>query len=175
MDKCEGLNMGGVSILRAWRAGLLPDLIHRYGYEDAMKCADGFHVYRSAVHNLIVTSGKVMVGNMLRDTAGYDTGLTYHAIGTGSTAPAIANTTLTTEAARKVWTNKSQTIATVTFSVFYTAAQCTYNIKECGIFGHSTAGATANSGILFSHYLQAYDNSAGSFDLTFDYVLTIGV
>ena len=174
MKQKEGLNIGGISILRAWKAGLLPDLIHRYGYEEAMKCADGFHVYRSEVHNLIVTSGKVLVGNILRDLAGYDTGLTYHAIGTGSTTPVIADTTLTTETARKMWTNKSQTINTVTYSVFYTAAQCTYNIAEAGIFGHSTASATLDSGTLFSHYLQDYDNSGGVYDLTFDYILTIG-
>ncbi len=124
--------------------------------------------------NLIVSAGKALVGDMLKDTAGYDTGLTYQAIGTNNTAPALGNTTLTAEAARKAITSKSRVANVVTYSTFFTAGESTYNIKEAGIFGHSTASVTPDSGILFSHWLAAFDNSGGLYDLTFDYVLTIG-
>lgn len=123
--------------------------------------------------NLIVTTGKQLVGDMLKDETGYDTGLTYQAIGTSKKAPAAADTTLTAEAARKAITSKTRSGSEVTFSTFMTAAECTYNIAEAGVFGHSTASGTGDSGVLFSHYLVAFNNSGGSYDLTFDYVLTI--
>jgi hypothetical protein len=124
-------------------------------------------------NNLRVTVGKQLLGDMLIDVSGYDTGLTYQAIGTGTTAVAITDTQLTTESARKIITSRTRSGLVLTFSTFFTAAQATYNIKEAGIFGHSTASGTANSGILFSHWLVTFDNSGGLYDLTFDYVLTI--
>ena len=125
-------------------------------------------------NNLIVTVGKNLVGDMLIDTAGYDTGLTYHAIGSDNTAVAAGDTTLTVEEARKVITSKTRVLNEITLSTFYTAAESTYAIEEAGIFGHSTATGAADSGVLFSHYLVSFDNSGGLYDLTFTYVLTIG-
>jgi len=124
--------------------------------------------------NLIVTVGKNLVGDMLIDVAGYDTGLTYQAIGTDSTAPVVGDTTLGTESSRKAITAKSRLVNVITLSTFFTAAECTAAIEEAGVFGHSTAGAGADSGVLFSHWLVSFDNSGGVYDLTFDYVLTIG-
>lgn len=124
--------------------------------------------------NLIVSVGKYLVGDMLIDVAGFDTGLTYQAIGTNDTAVNVADTILTTEVARKAVTFKSRLLNVITYSTFFTAGESTFNIKEAGIFGHSTATATLNTPILFSHWLVAFDNSAGTFDLSFSYVLTIG-
>ena len=124
--------------------------------------------------NLIVTVGKQLVGDMMIDVAGYDTGLTYHAIGTTATAPVIADTTLTAEAARKAVTAKSRLVNVITYSTFFTAAESTFAILESGIFGHSTASAAADSGILFSHYLVSFDNSGGLYDITMTYVCTLG-
>jgi len=124
--------------------------------------------------NIICTVGKYLIGDMLIDKDGYDTGLTYCAIGTGTTTPTATDTQLTTEAARKAITSKSRSGKEITLSTFFTAAQSSYNIKEAGIFGHSTAGTGANSGIIFNHFLSAYDNSAGNYDLTFDVIITIG-
>ena len=125
-------------------------------------------------HNLIVTVGKSLMGDMLIDEAGYDTGLTYQAIGSDNTAPAIGDTVLAVEEARKAITSKSRATNEITYSTFFTAAESTYAIEEAGIFGHSTAGAGADSGVLFSHWLVSFDNSGGLYDITIDYVLTIG-
>jgi hypothetical protein len=126
-------------------------------------------------HNLIVSTGKYMVGDMLIDTsAQYDTGITYHSIGTSDTAPAITDTQLTAEVARMALTTKTRSGGAITLTVFYTAAQSTYNIKEAGLHGTSTASGTANSGVMFSHYLVSFDNSGGLYDLTYQYILTIG-
>ena len=129
-------------------------------------------------HNLIVTVGKNQIGDMLIDTAGYDTGLTYCALGADNTAPAITDTQLVDEgggaAMRKTITSRSRAVNEITLSTFFTAAQSTINLKEAGIFGHSTAGAGENSGIMFSRWLVSFDNSGPTHDITIDYVLTIG-
>jgi hypothetical protein len=124
--------------------------------------------------NLIASVGKALVGDMLIDVGGYDTGLTYCAIGSDATAPAVGDTTLTVEEARKAVTSKTRLANVITLATFFTAGESTYNIQEAGMFGHSTATAAVDSGILFSHWLVAFDNSLGAWDLTFSYVLTIG-
>lgn len=126
-------------------------------------------------HNIIVTVGKHFIGDMLIDLdADHNTGLTYCAIGSDNTTPVIGDTTLTVEEARKAITSKSRSGKGITLSTFFTAGESTYNIKEAGIFGHASATGSVDTGKLLAHWLVAYDNSGGNYDLTFDYVLTIG-
>ena len=125
--------------------------------------------------NLIVTVGKQYVADMLIDKdAAHDVGLTHQAIGTSATAPALNDTQLGAEAARKALTSKSRVGIEITLSTFFTAAESSYNIKEAGVFGHASASLTANTGKLLSRWLVSYDNSAGNYDLTFDWIGTIG-
>ncbi len=167
------LSVQGISTMRALPRGLvsrflasgvpLPEAIARLA-----PCA----VFTSRVHNLVVDSGKALVADLILDVESI--GLTYHAIGTGSAAPNVGNTALGTESNRKTWTSKIRTGPVITLTEFYLAAESTFNIQECGVFGGASASATPGSGKLFSRYLQAYDNSAGLVDLTFEYELTIG-
>ncbi len=120
-------------------------------------------------NNLIVTIGKVLLCRMLIDEATYDVGFTHCAIGDDATpAPAVGDTILNNERNRLTITSKTRVNNELTLSTFFTAAQSTYAIEEAGIFGH-TAGA-----ILFSHWLVSFNNAGGLWDLTFDYVLTVG-
>lgn len=151
----------GRSTIRAYPAGSLSD------YPD--KSIEP--IYEQTVSNLIVTSGKAMIAEALRD--GGDIELTYHAIGTSATVPALTDIALGTEAARKAWTTRVRTGTKVLYEVFYLASEATFNIAEAGVFGGPLAGAGAGTGTLFSHYLQPYDNSAGSFDITFEYELEV--
>jgi len=169
------LELSGRSILRVWEPGAIQAFMLRgMTMAQAQKAAfdRGYLLEEHHVENLVVTVGKGMVAAWAIDDE--TTGLTYHAIGTSATAPVIGNTALGTESARKIFTYRGYTGNIVTLSVFYTAAESTYNIKEAGVFGGAAASATAGSGTLFSHYLQSYDNSGGLKDLTFDYELTIG-
>ncbi len=130
-------------------------------------------------HNLIVTVGKNFVGDMLIDAgAQWDTGLTWCALGSDNTAPAIGQTELVNEgggaAMRKAITSKTSVVNEITLSTFFTAVQSTLAIEEAGIFGSSTAGAAENSGIMFSRWLVSFDNTGALYDVTIDYVLTIG-
>ncbi len=130
-------------------------------------------------HNLVMTVGKNMVGDMLIDAAAqWDTGLTYCALGTDNTAPVVGNTQLGDEgggaAMRKTITSKTRVVNEITLSTFFTAAQSTLAIEEAAIFGSSTAGAGENSGVMFSRWLASFDNSGALYDVTLDYVLSIG-
>ena len=130
-------------------------------------------IYQDEGHNIIVTDGLEFVVDMLIDaSAVYDTGLSYCAEGTDNTAVTAAATDLGTEAARKSITSRSRSGVEGTFSTFFTAAEADDNIKEAGLFGGTGATAAADSGVMFSHWLVAYDNSGATVDITFDYVLT---
>jgi len=150
------IQLKGRSTIRAYPAGA--------GFQ-------GVPVYEQTVDNLVVTAGKTLVADFLLSLAG-EIGLTFHAIGTDGTAPVIGDTTLGAEAARKAWTAKGRSGTVITYEVFYLASEATFSIAEAGVFGKD-ASATPDSGVLFSHYLQAYDNSAGLVDLTFEYILEV--
>ncbi len=127
-------------------------------------------------HNLIVTAGKTLVAQFLAEESGYDIGLTYLAIGTGVTAPALTDAGLTTETARKAIATPVYRVANrLQFKAYFPSADCNVFVKEIGLFGHSTAGAGAGTGVLFNHALLSKDNSGGSpVDLTFYVVISIG-
>ncbi len=161
IKKREGLELYGRWVLTA----------RHKGTDKIFKVLEG--------HNLIVTVGKTLVGNMLIDLAAqWDTGITYCALGADNTAPAIGQTQLVDEgggaAMRKTITSKTIVVNEITLSTFFTAAQSTLAIEEAGMFGSSTAGAAENSGILFSRWLVSINNAGATSDITIDYVLTIG-
>lgn len=124
--------------------------------------------------NIICNEGLYLIAAFSRDEhANFDTGITYCEIGTGTTAPAAGDETLTTYHGRLAVTSNSRNNYVVTFSTFFTAAQATANIKEAGMWGSALATASQATGFLFSHFLVAFDNSAGAYDCTISYVLTI--
>lgn len=123
--------------------------------------------------NLVVTSGLELIAKMLVDTSGFDTGLTYCAVGTGTTAVDTAQTTLITETSRKAITLKDRATSTIYLFTSFLSTEANVYIKEIGIFGHSTASGTANSGVMFSRALLSYDNSGGSpRDISIEWTVT---
>ena len=169
-----GITLKGKSTLRAIERGVirywmdkklsLPDSI-----QEAMK--RGLCVYENTVDNLVVTAGKVLLADLLIGEEG--TGIAYHEIGTGATTPALADVALTTSAVRKVVTQLARSGNQVQVSTFYLASECAVDIKEAGVFGGDDANGVAGTGAMLCHYLQSYDNSAGTYDLTFEYTLTV--
>lgn len=169
-DERSNLNLQGFSRLRAWPHGLLPELIAQgMTFKKAMQIAQP--VADQVAKNLIVLSGRNLAAKILSGQT--LAGLTYHAVGTGTTIPVAGNIGLETEVARKQYTARSSLGAAAIFSVFYLAAECTFNIKECGWFGDESASSTPGSGTLFSRWLQDFDNGAGLYDLTFDYSIIL--
>jgi hypothetical protein len=173
MIERDGIRLQGRSVLRAWERGALEYLLaQRRGFADVMQRLGqtGRMVHEDEVSNLVVTLGKQLVADWAVDAEG--TGLTYHGIGTSTVTPALADTILGTEVTRKPWSARSRSSTSANLSVFYLASEATINIKEAGVFGGASASGTAGSGILFSHYLQSYNNSGGLYDLTFEYTVT---
>ena len=125
--------------------------------------------------NIICNEGLLLIaGFTIDESATYDTGLTYCEIGTGSTAPAAGDTTLTTYHARKAETSGgSRSNYVTTFSTFFTAAESTAVIAEAGMWGGGDAAAGEATGLLFSHFLASFDNSGGLYDVTITYILTV--
>jgi len=161
----------GFSVMRAFPKGAIPWLLeHGYSLADAMREAEmsGMVIFSQKTHNLIVDGGKGLACQLL--TAVETTGITYHAIGTGTTSPNRYQTALVTESARKAFVVRGLVGSTgLEASVFYLASECTFNLKEAGVFGGAAASATPGSGTMFARYLQAYDNSSGLVDLTYTY------
>ena len=177
----EGMALIGRSRLRAWKAGALAEIMENYHFaapRNQLEVAQGIAtssgelVHDETVSNLVVTVGLRLAGDLLIDAE--SNGIRYHELGTSSTAPVSGNTDLGTSVARRIWTSRVRVGSVLNFSVFYTAAQSTYAIEECGAWGGDDATATRGSGTLFSHYPQSFDNSQGLVDLTFDYDLTPG-
>jgi len=95
--------------------------------------------------NLVVTAGKEWVANRFKDDGGGFTQLgemTHMGIGSGSTAAAVANTTLGTELNRLALTTAGGTVsgATVQYDATWSAATPAYAIEEAGIFTASSGG-----------------------------------
>ena len=128
----------------------------------------------SAAHNIVTTRGKELVAAMLAEETGRDTGITYCEIGTGTNVPSIADVALQTALTRKAITRYIRASNVVQFRAFYPAVDATANIKEAGLFGHSTATATIGTGDLFNRAAVAFDNTAGSKDLTIVIEVTFG-
>lgn len=125
-------------------------------------------------HNMVVTAAKNAIAQRL---AGQSVGeITYAALGTNSTAPALGNTTLGTELARKLVSVRSYASNVATFQTFFTTSEGNGTLREAGLFGNAvgnTASAAANSGQLFCH--TAINRTKTSSDtLTLTWTVTVG-
>ncbi len=129
--------------------------------------------------NLIVDDGNEFVGDLLLDPGlEGDVGLKYCALGSDATAPAAGQANLVNEgdgpAMRDTFTTDTRAANVVTITTFFAAGACSIFIKEAGMFGGVGATGARNSGEMFSRWLVSFDNSLGAFDITIQYVLTIG-
>lgn len=112
--------------------------------------AGGFK--RSSTHkNLVVTSGRAVLARLLAGDATYSGAISYGALGSGSTSPAVGNTQLATETFRKLYANRQQSSASATIDFYYSKGDTNGTYNEFGCFIDGTG--TANSGQLFNRVL----------------------
>lgn len=90
------------------------------------------------VPNLVVTAGKNYIASRMVGAA--TTVMTHMAIGTSTTTPAVANTTLGTEAGRVALASFTASNNQVTATATFPAGTGTGAITEAGIFNASSAG-----------------------------------
>lgn len=128
-------------------------------------------IYR--VQNLITNLFKEAIADTIHGNDDTLRGVaTYHALGTGLTAPAISDTKLQTEIFRKQISVRSVAANVASFQTFFTTSEGNGNIKEIGLFG-DTATGTTDSGILFARV--AVNRVKSSSDtLTLLHTITIG-
>tara|TARA_R110000772_G_scaffold3256_3_gene11761 strand:+ start:3546 stop:4013 length:468 start_codon:yes stop_codon:yes gene_type:complete len=90
------------------------------------------------VDNLVVTVGKNYIASRMKDATA--TAMSHMAVGTGTTAAAVGNTTLETELARVALTSTTVTAAVVSYVANFGAGTGTGAITEAGILNAGTAG-----------------------------------
>jgi hypothetical protein len=130
---------------------------------------------RYCYKNMVVTAGKNSIAQRLSGNSQAGE-ITYMALGTGTVAPALADTQLQTELVRKLVSVRSYNNNSAAFQTFYTTSEGNGTLREAGLFGNSaalTASGTVNSGQLFCR--TAINRTKTSSDtLTFLWYVTVG-
>jgi len=122
--------------------------------------------------NLVVTAGKQWVANRFKDTVSGFTQLgqmTHMAVGSGSTAAAVGNTTLGTELSRLVLTNAGGTVsgATAQYDATWSSAIGVLAIEEAGIFN------AASGGIMLARTVFAIINKGTDDTVSISWTITV--
>jgi hypothetical protein len=95
------------------------------------------------IKNLVVTSGKTFIAAaMLKTTTNSPVAMTHMALGTGTTAAAVGDTTLQTaiSGARVTFSAATSSTNVVTYTASFPAGTGTGAVTEAGIFNDPTAG-----------------------------------
>jgi hypothetical protein len=90
-----------------------------------------------SVPNLVVTTGKTFIAARM---VGTPTAMSHMALGTGTTAAAVGDTTLQTEIARVSLSSSSATGAVATYVASFPAGTGTGAITEAGILNAGSSG-----------------------------------
>ena len=90
------------------------------------------------VPNLVVTTGKNFIASRIKDASA--TAMTHMAIGTGSTAAAVGNTALGSEAGRVALASTTVSTNNVAYVATFPAGTGTGAITEAGLFNASSSG-----------------------------------
>lgn len=130
---------------------------------------DGKIKDRETFKNLVVATGRQHIADQLAGQA--QAAMSHMAIGTGTTAQAIGDTSLETELNRKAFTSKSQGAGADANKVIYVcdwpAGEGTGIISEAGIFNAASSGT-----MLCRTTFGAKDKGAGD-SLTLTWTITI--
>lgn len=123
-------------------------------------------LYRE-VDNLITTAGKnYLAGGVLGSISAPMLGM---AVGTGTTAAAIGDTTLQTEVTRQAFSSSSTSANVATMSRTFAAGDGTGALTEAGLFSNATTGGTMLSRVVFSVI-----NKGALDSLTITWTITVG-
>lgn len=91
-----------------------------------------------SIKNLVVSAGKTFIASRIVGTT--KAIMSNMAIGTGTTTPAVGQTTLTTEAGRVTLASSSFSSNQVTYTATFPAGTGTGAITEAGVFNAASAG-----------------------------------
>lgn len=94
-------------------------------------------VEQRKINNLVVTSGKNFIASALQTAPVL---MSHMALGSGTTAPAAAQTALETELGRVALTDTTAVDNVVTYTATFPAGTATGAVTEAGILNAATAG-----------------------------------
>jgi hypothetical protein len=94
--------------------------------------------HEEELKNLVVTTGKGFIASRMKDTTA--TAMSHMAIGSGTTAAAIGDTTLGTELGRVSLTSTTVTANAVAYVATFPAGTGTGAVTEAGLFNASSSG-----------------------------------
>ncbi len=125
------------------------------------------------IDNLVTTAGKGLVAARLASAG--STVVTHMALGTGTTAALVADTTMETEVTRQAIDVSGGTVSTntITYTRTFAAddpdvtAPATTAVTEAGLFNHASAGT------MLAHTVFAVVNKGESDTMTISWVVTI--
>lgn len=111
--------------------------------EDPIKIKGRLQIYLNdekvqEVDNLVVTAGRDFVASRMTGTSAAV--MSHMAVGTGTTAAAIGQTTLVTESGRVANTSAVVTTNSIAYTATFPAGTATAALTEAGIFNASSAG-----------------------------------
>ncbi len=131
---------GQMALAQQVEDGAVPEVLQLHAnVRIELRGPDGRIKEEREFHNLICTVGK----NLLLasgGTAQYIKQFSYIAIGTGTNAAAIGDTTLQTEAARNISTVSNPTAASLQFTYTFPAGTGTGAITESGLLDATSSG-----------------------------------
>ncbi len=119
------------------------------------------------INNLVVTTGLNYIASRMKDATA--TAMTHMAVGTGSTAAALGDTTLGTEvgASRTALTSTTVSTNTIQYACTFGAGVGTGALTEAGVFNASSAGT-----MLCRTVFSAINKAAGD-SLTITWTITV--
>lgn len=94
--------------------------------------------HEQEIKNLVVTAGKNFIASRMKDTT--KGAMSHMAIGSGTTAANVADTTLGTELGRVSLTSTTVTTNNVAYVATFPAGTGTGAVTEAGLFNNGSAG-----------------------------------
>ena len=131
---------------------------------------DGSLIEERQVKNLVVTVGKNYIANRMQGNSVASV-MNTMAIGINSTTPAVAQTTLQSEAGRVAMASFSASGNQVTATATFPAGTGTGAITEAGIFNPSSAGASG--GTMLCRTTFPVVNKAAGDSIAVTWVITV--
>lgn len=122
------------------------------------------------IKNITTTVGRSVLAQRLGGTTTYTGTVNYTALGTGNTAPTVADSTLETETYRKALSSGTFSNNIAYLETFFTAAEVSGTFEEYGMFIDGTG--TADTGQLFNRFTSSVTKS-GTETLNVQSVITI--
>ena len=115
-------------------------------------------------NNLVVTAGKNWVADRMNDV---NTVMTHMALGTGTNAAAVGDTTLQTEIDRNALTSTTVSTNTIAYGCTWAAGDGTGAITEAGLFD------AASTGDMLARTVFSVVNKGASDSITITWTITI--